>query len=157
MLGLLETMLQIGKVMKRLIFLFFITSIILSCTTEPKESEFSLFIKNNSEQSINVKSYLNGTFISESDLFSGNRSFNCIYNSEFFLGYKLTSCSIDSLVLKFSNNKGYISSINYISTYDFPDDMSPFGASSKFIDLGNNVYEFEITQEDYENSFELPD
>lgn len=160
MSGLLEIMLQIGRFMKRFIFISYILILLIlffSCTTEPTESEYSVKIKNTSEQIIVVKSFFNGNLLNETNLISGEKGLSCIYSSEFFLGYKLSSCKIDSLVFKFSNNKGYISSINYISEHDFPNNYRPFLSNPKFIEVNNNTFEFIINQEDYENAHELPE
>ncbi|MGV6827853.1 MAG: hypothetical protein ACWA45_00490 [Flavobacteriales bacterium] len=81
---------------------------------------------------------------------------NCVYSSEVFLGF---SCDYDSLVFKFDNDKGYICSLrsNDNSNICFNSKNPYIFNDEDFISLGNNTFEFIVTQEDYENAYDLPD
>jgi len=79
---------------------------------------------------------------------------NCSYSNEFFIGYSRVDCSIDKIEFRFLNDTGYISTINEVSNLDFPNESNPFGGSVKFQQT-NNDYTFIITQEDFDNAFEL--
>ncbi|WP_157496536.1 hypothetical protein [Flavobacterium gelidilacus] len=128
---------------------------LFSCTDEPNSKEYKVTVFNNSSETLIIETYKNNVLLSNSILNTGEKGVNCTYNFESFIGYQLNTCQIDSIVFKFAGNKGYLSSINNPTIYDFPDDNNPFGKSSKFI-INNNVYEFTINQEDFINAFDLP-
>jgi hypothetical protein len=142
----------------RLIKLIYLVIILLtlSCTDEPTLNNYSVSIKNNSSQAINIFTYSNNDLISNIRLDTSESGLNCTYTDEFFQGYKYTVCQIDSIVFRFDNQKGYISDINSPSSFDFPNSENPFGSSSKFVET-NDTYEFIISQEDYDNALELPE
>src|SRR5690606_16508567 len=73
--------------------------------------------------------------------------------------------SVDSLVLKFENGKGYYASRLYRNDSEFPEIDREYWISNKnpLFSLFNSdvrkegdVYIYSITQEDYENAYELP-
>lgn len=133
-----------------------VTLLTLSCTDEPTLNTYNVSIKNNSSQTVNVFTYLNNNLISNVSLGTSKSGLNCTYTDENFRGYKFTECQIDSIVFRFDNNQeGYISDINNPSTFDFPNSNNPFGYSTKFVGT-DTTYEFIITQEDFENAYELP-
>ena len=128
---------------------------ILSCTDEPTLNNYNVAIKNSSLQTINILAYSSDNLISNIILNDNETGLNCSYTDESFKGYKLIECEIDSIVFRFDNGKGYISDINNPSPFDFLNNNNLFGNSIKFIET-NNTYEFLITQEDYENAYDLP-
>ena len=128
---------------------------ILSCTDEPTLNNYNVAIKNSSLQTINILAYSSDNLISNITLNDNETGLNCSYTDEGFKGYKLIECEIDSIVFRFDNGKGYISDINTPSSFDFLNNNNLFGNSIKFIET-NNTYEFLITQEDYENAYDLP-
>lgn len=141
--------------MKAILTILIICLSLFSCTDEPDSRKYRVSILNNTSESLNIETYNNGTLISTLILNNGDKGIECTYNFESFIGYQLNTCQIDSIVFKFSGNKGYISSIDNPSIYDFPNDSNPFGNSPKFI-INNGVYEFTINQEDFTNAFDLP-
>jgi hypothetical protein len=64
---------------------------------------------------------------------------------------------IDSLVVKFSNGKGYICAFSPIGRELCFANRFPLNDDSSFVNLGNNVFEFIITQQDFDNALELPE
>ncbi|MDN6317942.1 MAG: hypothetical protein L0J59_10780 [Lactococcus lactis] len=139
--------------MKKILILIGI--LLFSCTDEPDINNYNLEIQNNSNENLNIEAYFEGNLISNINLSANNSGLECTYSDESFIGYKLTQCQIDSIIFKFENNKGYISAINNPSALDFPNDTNPFGFSSKFV-LNNNVYQFIINQDDFDNANDLP-
>ncbi|WP_196888830.1 hypothetical protein [Aureivirga sp. CE67] len=137
------------------ILLLFIGFLFIQCTDDPETYFYNVSILNNSNKNLNIKSYHKGNLISNIDLNTSQSGLECSYSAESFIGYKLTQCQIDSIIFKFENGKGYISSINYLSDLNFSNDTNPFGFSSKFV-LDNNIYQFIITSEDFENAYNLP-
>jgi hypothetical protein len=112
-------------------------------------------IANLTDQELHIQTFYQNQLKQSLMLTPFENGLPCSYRFEDFLGYKLTECEIDSIVFRFSNGKGYISSINNATNYEFPNEDSPFGNSSKFRKI-LDVYQFEITQSDYENAFVLP-
>jgi hypothetical protein len=133
----------------------FVYLLLVSCTDRGERDyvNFNVSIKNNSSESLVIKGYApNNDLIINTNVESNSVGAECNYSFEYFSGY---NCGIDSIVIKFSNGKGYISSLHNPSIYDFPNDNNPFGNSPKFI-IDNGVYEFTINQEDFINAFDLP-
>ena len=72
--------------------------------------------------------------------------------------------SVDSIVIKFNNNKGYISTVkpNDRNEYRINNDKwiesksSLLSVLEKDLRKEGDVYIYTITQEDYENAYELP-
>jgi len=157
MLGLLEIMLQIGNHMRaNIIISFSLLVTILSCSTEEKEKKYVVSFRNSSESAVTIKGYNtnSGVLVSEINLLPENVGGQIIYFSPSFGGYINGS---DSLVFKFQNDRGYICTVYGEQSLCF-DEITPlFGVESYFNNLGNNTFEFEITQEDFENVFELPE
>lgn len=125
------------------------------CTEEPKNKFFKVIITNETNQELRIEAFYQNQLKEIVVLSAFENGLPCSYRFEDFLGYKLTECEIDSIVFRFSNGKGYISSINNATNYEFPNEDSPFGNSSKFRKI-LDVYQFEITQSDYGNAFVLP-
>lgn len=80
-----------------------------------------------------------------------NSFYTTNYNSVNFLGL---FGNIDSIVIKFENNKGYSCTGELSNNLCFQN-KNAFDIED-FISLGNNAFEFEITQEDYDNAYDLP-
>lgn len=126
-----------------------------SCTDrgERDEVNFNVRINNTSSESLVIEGYApNNNLIINSNVASNSFGAECSYRAETFSGY---ICGVDSIIIKFSNGKGYISNLHYPSIYDFPNDNSLFGNGPKFI-FNNGVYEFTINQEDFTNAYDLP-
>ena len=134
-----------------LIFFFFA----YGCTDEPDLYNYEVSVLNNSTENLTIETYLEGVIDSNVNIENGVSGLKCSYSDDKFRGFKFTECLMDSIVFRFDNGKGYISSINYPSIYNFPNDENPFGVSSKYSKT-KNVYEFVITQEDFENAYDLP-
>lgn len=147
--------------MKTLITILTVLTFI-SCTDRnerPFQTRASRF-KNTANQDLEIKGYNSQNVLVFEDLLANNQiSEECIAHSELFLGI---ACKIDSIVFKFSNNKGYICAARITNTTPelcFPNNKSPLGHdpfNPSFINLGNNIYEFEVTQDDFDNAFVLP-
>ena len=127
----------------------------LSCTDEPDQHNFSVSIKNDSDSVIEIKCFSEKTLQIQKNLNPGESSKICDYTSESFFG--LSGCEKDSLVIEFSNSRGYIDKRigNNQNEYRFSDDKSIFIQGIGFKNSGND-YEFIITQEDFDNAFDLP-
>jgi len=148
--------------MKRLIFLVGLAIVSCADTNERDEILFTVRLKNNSNEEIQIKGYSSPSNIPEFDFTISpfNLGGEISYRAEAFLGYVN---GYDSITFKFPNEKGYICSIRVSNSQPklcFLNEKSPFGNDPNnppFNEIGNNIYEFEITQEDYENAFELPE
>lgn len=73
--------------------------------------------------------------------------------------------SVDSLVLKFENGKGYYATYLYKNGNDYREldkenwianKSTLFAVFSQDVRKEGDVYIYTITQEDYENAYELP-
>lgn len=141
--------------MKPLIFLLCI--LICSCTdtNERPLKNFKTQIKNGSTASLTVKGYNSINQETINELLEPNEiGVDCEGLLEVFIGM---TCEADSIVFRFSNDKGYICSLRQ-SNHDFCFGYKhPFVGNETFYTfLGDNTYEFTITQQDFENAFELP-
>ena len=133
-----------------------------SCSSpEPKEFLYEVIISNASGEVFTVSLYNNNDIIDEG-IVEQNDAFSCTYKAEFFRALRGCSNSVtnslDSILVVFSNGKGY--SCNALipeaeQTLCFGVLKNPF--SEGFNDLGNNRYEFVITEEDFINAHDLPE
>jgi len=89
------------------------------------------------------------------DLNNDENSPICSYVDENFRGMFVNYCGIDSVAIKFNNGKGYISTKNNSGDFNFSNKRNPLLPNGGFKANGN-IYEFIVTQQDFENAFELP-
>jgi hypothetical protein len=76
------------------------------------------------------------------------------YQAENFSGHQNFA---DSVVTRFSNGRGYICDLRENGNASCFLLRNPLlGFEEDFNSLGNNIFEFVITQEDFENAFDLP-
>jgi len=141
--------------MKNLLLLLILV-IVSSCTGEEDEFNYTVSFKNETQVVLDISIYepdndLNNSF-QVLPLSNGGEVTN---SSPTFLGYVGGG---DSIVLRFPNQKGYICDARANEDiYCFQDSRNPLvGFEPYFNNLGNNVYEFVVTEEDFENAFELP-
>ena len=87
------------------------------------------------------------------------------YSIGFNNGSYFSTVSVDSLVLKFENGKGYYATYLYKNGNEYREidrehwiaNKSPlFAVYSPDVRKEGDVYIYSITQEDYENAYELP-
>lgn len=144
--------------MNNIILLILVVSFITynSCTTDEEQLfNFKAIIKNESNEDITIEAYSLDNLVFENELDQNQTSDSCEYISSSFFGY---ICPLDSMVFRFNNQKGYISLVpippSNVSPYEFPN-KSPFGVTGGYTNKGNNTYEFIITEEDYNNAFDI--
>ena len=141
--------------LKNLNLAYIILLYTFSCTDEPTLREYEVLVENQSSNEITIEGYdSNNTKIYQSIVQPKNRNEGCFASLESFDG--LATCNTDSLVFKFSNGKGYICALRENGLEFCFSVKSPF-ESEDFNSLGHNTFEFIITQEDFENAFELPE
>jgi hypothetical protein len=139
--------------LKNLIILFLMLS---GCTNEPDINKYEVFIRNNSMKTVYITTFFNHETIQSIKLEDGEIGIPCLYNNESFTGYQLTTCLIDSIVFRFNmTNKGYISSINNPSSFDFMNSENIFGPSAKFLLIDGRL-EYVLTEADFNNAMDLP-
>ena len=130
--------------------------LLLSCTDEPNESNFNVSVKNASTELLEVEAYRQAKIVFSTDLSPNENSPSCGYVDENFRGIFIAYCGIDSITFKFSNNRGYISTDTNSGDFNFSSTRNPLLPNGGFQKSGS-TYEFFITQEDFENAFELPE
>lgn len=145
--------------MKYFIKILLISILITNCTAEEDETNYVASINNSSNVTLNIKGYNNALNQLEYnfDLGSMNNGGEVNYSSSSFAGYV---SGADSLVFTFPNNKGYICVVRTAENANTANQLcfsnkSPFDSTS-FQDLGNNTFEFVITQDDFDNANDLP-
>lgn len=126
------------------------------CTDEPDTTNFVVSLKNGSGQVLKIETFNNDILIYHVDLGNGENGPECAYVDENFKGMLFNYCNIDSLVIKFNNNKGYISTRSNLGNFNFSNKRNPLLPNGGFY-ISDNVYEFIISQEDFENAHVLPD
>ncbi|GGW75660.1 hypothetical protein DFQ11_1313 [Winogradskyella epiphytica] len=141
--------------MKNIFYTLLIGILFFSCTDEPDLNNYNLEIQNNSNENLNIKAYFEGNLISNVNLSTNQSGLECSYNDENFRGLFSNQCNIDSLIIRFSNDKGYIVNDEGSGTLNFSNDRNPFLPNGGF-DINNNNYSFLITQEDFDNAHDLP-
>ncbi|WP_420320245.1 hypothetical protein [Flagellimonas sp.] len=130
--------------------------LLIGCTDEPNESNFLVSIKNESSHSFAIRGFKNNSIVYQEILNNNENGTSCGYTDENFRGIFVNHCGIDSLVLEFNDNRGYISTYNNSGNFNFSNKRNPLLPNSGF-NINENTYEFLVTIEDYENAFELPE
>jgi hypothetical protein len=130
--------------------------LLFSCSgKETPLKEFTVGFSNQSSEKIEIRGFNNFDeliFVFEVD--PGDRNGLISYQDENFGGY---SSQADSLVTRFSNGKGYICDLRGNGNGSCFISRNPLlGFEEDFNNLGNNTFEFVITQTDFDNAFELP-
>ncbi len=138
--------------MKRTFFIF-LTLIFASCSgPEPDEFEYSVEILNESNSQLVLEIYDARSLLIDEFFISPNQRGNEFsYIDENFSGFVG-----DSVIFKFSNSRGYICTFLRDSEGLCFLSKQIFGNDDSFIDSGNNSFMFVISQEDFDNAFDLP-
>jgi len=133
--------------------IYVVLLLFLSCTDTNEEvaKSFSIEIKNESSNTLIFEGWRNSEIIIEETIL--NNSFHAITYSR--VNFSGLYGNVDSLAIKFENNKGYLCTGELSDNLCFQN-RDGFNMDD-FDSLGNNTYEFTITQADFENAFELPD
>ena len=128
------------------------------CTDEPELEKYTTRFVNESSVTLTIRGYArNNNLVYSEKVIANSKGEDCITSTEGFLGY---NCAGDSIVFKFPNDKGYICSIRITNENPelcFFDNVSPFGDSSSFRNVDGNIFEFVITQSDFENALDIPE
>jgi hypothetical protein len=141
--------------MKKVLTLILIHFIIIGCTDEPEVNEYDVSILNNSNENVVIEAYLSTNLVRTINLLSNQSGLDCNYRDENFRGFFSNECGIDLFIIKFSNNKGYIVDDEGTGDLNFMEGRNPFLPNGGF-EINNNDYKFKITQEDFDNAFDLP-
>jgi hypothetical protein len=127
----------------------------ISCTNEPKLNTFTVSISNSSIETVNIETFFHGSFVNRISLVSESSVDLCTYQDENFRGLFFSKCNIDSLIIRFTGNKGFISTKVGNGDFNFSDGRNPLLPNGGF-EISANQYTFTIKQEDYQNAFDLP-
>ncbi|MFN3138683.1 MAG: hypothetical protein ACE37L_13405 [Allomuricauda sp.] len=130
--------------------------LVVGCTDEPTTFDFIVSIKNETSETFKVEAYNVETIVYQIDLSNNETGPTCSYVDENFRGILYNYCGIDSLIIKFQNNHGYISTRNNSGNFNFSNKRNPLLPNGGF-DVTGNTHEFIVSQEDFENAFELPE
>ncbi len=128
---------------------------VYSCTdTNERLDNYTTVFRNASMQTLTVTGFDNqNNLVFENIINSSDVGQQCNYDAEVFFGF---SCQADSLIFKFENSKGYIC-VFLRDNNDFCFlNKNPYD-STAYESLGNNKYQFTITQQDFEDAYELPE
>jgi hypothetical protein len=144
--------------MKKILVLI-IGFLVFSCTGEEDLQTYTSNIRNTTTSNISVRGirFPNDVVFDETINVNSSSS-NCVISASTFRGL---SCGIDSLVIRFDNNKGFICGFRNADSgedfnqFCFSDNRTPLDGIY-FNDLGNNTFEFVITQDDFDNANDLP-
>lgn len=129
----------------------------LACTDRGERPlvEYKMIVKNETNQSISLKITDGTTELFNQNILPNNSKTICsriIDNHSY--GF---TCGFADMELRFPNNKGYrcsnmISNNNTLCLNNDRNLLKQIG----YIDIGNNSFEFKITQDDYDNAYILP-
>ena len=145
------------KMKKSIFTLILLILMNMSCTdtNEPVRHEINVKIRNLSSSDLLMECYTNNNLVIVENVVSENSTESvCFYRDIDFAGL----VCFDSIVLKFTNNKGYVNVKSYYSDgLNFSNNRYLFGTlESGYTNLGNHTYQFTITEEDYLNAHDLP-
>ena len=133
--------------------------LLVSCTTEEELSEFSLTTLNSSNESLTIEIYdIGGLF--QSVALEPNSMSECNYSSRIFRGFSQCNNSergIDSVIIRFQNGKGYCCKSSLDNVFCLAAKELFVNNPETFEQLGEREYRFTITQEDFDNAFDLPE
>ena len=143
--------------MKKTIIFIIIILLTISCTdrNEPQKETFVMKVKNESSESFTLKiSNSSGDIFNQTILPNESKQI-CSVIEEGPISY--FACGLANSELRFTNNKGYICGNNTsdTNTLCFANDRNLLGQIG-YVNIGNNILEFKITQIDYTNAFVLP-
>ena len=141
--------------MKKIVLLI-VGLLIYSCTSEDDINTYNFSLKNSSNEPFILEIIDTENNTIESLTILPNHSYNCIYSSEVNSAFFGCDENTYSYRITFDNNKGYMCNILNDSSLCFQSKNPLVFNDDNFNILINNSYEFEITQEDYENAHELP-
>ena len=144
--------------MKNLIVLLIILLTFNACTKEDKVKRYEFTIINNSGENLTLSLLNQGTAVFTTDIMSTS-SYFCSYTAE--VNTLISEClqeGIDGIEIIFGNGTGYLCYMTNMSDNSlcFSGSKNPFNNDS-YITVGNNQYEFIITEEDFNNAHELPE
>lgn len=144
--------------MKHLFFYIAALMVLFSCTDRGEGDDLKVFnvnIFNSSNTNFIIRGYNTQDDLEfEYNINTLEDAGNVTYLSNFFDGYRNDA---DSIVVVFPNSKGYICDLRQSgNSLCFPNKNLLIGLPSFFNDLGNNNYQFTITQDDFDNAFDLP-
>ncbi len=142
--------------MKKSIYFFIAFALFVSCTDRGERDEFNynVSINNSTTVSLVIEGYApnNDLIINNLIINSNATGADCNYQAELFSGY---ICGVDSLIFKFPNGKGYICDLRQSgNNLCFPNKF--IFSEEGFTELTNKNYQFVITEEDYNNAYDLP-
>ncbi len=142
--------------MKKLVTIFLLFGM-FSCTDRNERDliECKMIVKNETNQSFILKITSGTNEIFNQNILPNNSSIICSrIIDEHSYGY---SCGLAIAELRFPNNKGYrCSNIENSDTTLCLSNGRNFLGQIGYISIGNNSFEFKITQDDYDNAFILP-
>ncbi|WP_395043535.1 hypothetical protein [Flavobacterium sp.] len=127
----------------------------ISCTdrNEKEYRNYSVEINNSTSVGLTIEGYNSeNNLIINNSIESNSIGAECNYQAEIFSGY---ICGADSIVIKFSNGKGYICDLRESGNILCLPSKFIFSEQG-FINLNNNNYQFVITEDDYNNAYVLP-
>ena len=143
--------------MKKAIYFIWIISLLYACNNdEEKTFEYKVSIRNTSTHLLTIDAYREGIIRQHLEINTSENGLSCNYYNDFFIGYQLAGCLIDSVKFTFDNGKGYLTSINYPTEYELSNHDGIFGSGPGFEKIEGYTYEFIITQEDFNNAHDLP-
>jgi hypothetical protein len=133
----------------------FILLLVAHCTTEPDTTNFNAGFVNKSINEVTIQTFFNDNLLSEIILAEYDSLTVCTYNDENFRRLFRNVCDVYSLVIRFSNNRGYLVDDANSGDFNFTEQRNPFLPNGGF-EISNVDYNFKITQLDFENAYVLP-
>ncbi|PZX40859.1 hypothetical protein LX97_01632 [Nonlabens dokdonensis] len=147
-----------------ILFVLFSMFLFIGCSKEDDQREYNLIFSNESNVPVTLEFYGVNASISvllDSFVVASNSSFNCDYVAEGFMS--LLGCpEIDGIergnkiIIKFEDNLGYDCIVIGDNTKCFSGDRNLFAGSTIAWQQDGNNYTFTITQQDFDNAFDLP-
>ena len=142
--------------MKKFVIIFLLFGM-FSCTDRNERDlvEYKMIVKNETNQSFILKITSGTNEIFNQNILPNNATIIC--SKAFDNPVNSYSCALATAELRFPNNKGYrCSNIeNGDTTLCLNNDRNFLGQIG-YVGIGNNSFEFKITQVDYDNAFILP-
>ena len=85
---------------------------VYSCATEPEENSYNIYFQNEANVELEIISFFNNVMVDSIMLENTENMLHCSYSNLSFQGYTCYN-QADSIIFRFSNNRGNISTVIY--------------------------------------------
>lgn len=146
--------LAIKNKMLRICIFCWIVLLTNACTSEPSQRAYQTKLYNATNQTLILQGFdSNSNVILQKSVLPSTSYDECTASLESYIGL---TCQMQKLKISFSNGRGYICTVFGDNALCFPNKNVFYYNPETFTQVSPTIFQFEITQSDYENAFVLP-